>query len=145
MVDEADSKSVAADPASRFESGEGHLITKSGDILKQIQDEWEAAKAQLANLRVAVEQAERLAQLRLGMTSSDKAREEAYRRLGSAVWGQIKSGRTQLASCQEEQNALSKLEGRMSDQMKELMDILKEGENMIKHIRPPVPPKPKKR
>jgi len=71
---------------------------KQQEVLKQINDAWEHAKAQLTQLRQAVEKTAAMAQAKIDATYVGRERDRALRDLGEAVWGQVKAARMSLPS-----------------------------------------------
>src|SRR5258708_34857769 len=66
------------------------------ETLRQIQQAWDSAQAQLAELRDPVETTTRLAQAKVTQNFLERDLDRAYRDLGEAVWAQVSKGRPQL-------------------------------------------------
>src|SRR5258708_21668068 len=66
------------------------------ETLRQIQQAWDSAQAQLAELRDQVETTTRLAQAKVTQNFLERDLDRAYRDLGEAGWAQVSKGRLQL-------------------------------------------------
>lgn len=99
------------------------------EVVRQIQQAWAEAQAQLTALREQVEEATALAQAKVRSTALGSALDEAYRDLGEAVWTEVSKGRLrlppQLAALQK---ALEVVTGKVRAQNASIRELLAEGE-----------------
>lgn len=65
-------------------------------VIREIQQAWDEAQAQLALLREQVEHAAALAQSKVRSNALESELDRAYRNLGEAVWAEISKGKLQL-------------------------------------------------
>jgi hypothetical protein len=104
--------------------------------MQQISSAWDEAKAQLTELREAVEQNAKMAQLKLESSFLNRDRDLALRDFGESVWNQVMRGRLQLPP--QLAGALQKMidvEKKLQKQAAEITDILKEGDEAAERLR----------
>ncbi|MFL5343492.1 MAG: hypothetical protein ACJ8AT_01800 [Hyalangium sp.] len=122
--------------------------------MKQIQQAFQTAQAQLAQLREAVTHTAELARLNSRGNSLQMEKEKALRELGEAVWRQVQKGRLELPSLLAPQvKAVEAAEQRAAAHAAEITDILQEGEAVAARLKgkndgrvqTPLAPKPKRK
>ncbi|HYV45046.1 MAG TPA: hypothetical protein VFA20_09305 [Myxococcaceae bacterium] len=104
--------------------------------MQQIAQAWDEAKEQLSDLRTAVEQNAKMAQLKLEASFLSRDRDVALRDFGEAVWNQVLRGRLQLPP--QLATAMQKMidvEKKIQKQASEITDILKEGDEAAERLR----------
>jgi len=104
--------------------------------MQQIAQAWDEAKAQLSDLREAVEKNAKMAQLKLEASFLNRERDVALRDFGETVWNQVMRGRLQLPP--QLTPAVQKMidvEKRLQKQAAEITDILKEGDEAAERLR----------
>jgi hypothetical protein len=98
------------------------------DILKQINDAWNEAKAQLAQLRAAVERTSELALAKMESNLLARDRDRALRDLGEAVWAQVKAGKVSLPpTLSTATKAMQEVEKKAEAQNREINSLIMEG------------------
>lgn len=106
------------------------------ETLKQIQEAWDAAQAQLSELRDQVEKTAQLAQLKVTQNFLERDLDRAYRDLGEAVWAQVSKGRlqlpTQLGSVLK---ALEVVTRKIQEQNASINDLLSEGAEVASRLK----------
>lgn len=120
------------------------------DTLKQIEQAWQHAQAQLAQLRTQVEKTTALAQAKVTANLLERDLERAYRDLGEAVWAQVSKGRLTLPrEMAGVMKALEQVTLRIQEQNASLADLLSEGSEAADRLRKgpakPVAPPARKR
>ncbi|WP_224248311.1 hypothetical protein [Hyalangium gracile] len=127
---------------------------KQQDVLKQIQQAFQSAQAQLAQLREAVTHTAELARLNSRGNSLQMEKEKAYRELGEAVWRMVQKGKLELpASLASVVKSVEAAEQRAAAHAAEITDILQEGEAVAARLKgkndgkvqTPLAPRPKKK
>lgn len=127
---------------------------KQTEVMKQIQQAFQTAQAQLAQLREAVSHTAELARLNSRGNSLQMEKEKALRELGEAVWRQMQKGRLELPSVLAPQvKAVEAAEQRAVAHAAEITDILQEGEAVAARLKgkndgrvqTPLAPKPKRK
>lgn len=109
---------------------------KDPALMQQIAQAWDEAKAQLSDLREAVEKNAKMAQLKLEASFLNRERDVALRDFGETVWNQVMRGRLQLPP--QLTPAVQKMidvEKRLQKQAAEITDILKEGDEAAERLR----------
>lgn len=105
------------------------------DVVRQIQEAWAEAQAQLAVLREQVEHATAMAQAKVGSNMLERDLDRAYRDLGEAVWAEVSKGKLQLPSNLSSIRKL--LEGvtqKIRVQNASINDLLAEGAEVAKRL-----------
>jgi hypothetical protein len=127
---------------------------KQSDVMKQIQQAFQIAQAQLAQLREAVTHTEELARLNSRGNALQMEKEKALREFGEAVWRQVQKGKLELpSSLAAAMKAVEAAEQRAAAHASEITDILAEGELVVARLKgkndgkaqTPLAPKPKKK
>ncbi len=116
------------------------------ETLKAIQEAWDAAQAQLADLRDQVEKTTQLAQAKVTQNFLERDLDRAYKELGEAVWAQVSKGRLQLPK--ELSNVLKALEvvtKKIQEQNASINDLLSEGAEVASRLKGKLATAPKKR
>ena len=127
---------------------------KQSDVMKQIQQAFQTAQAQLAQLREAVTHTEELARLNSRGNSLAMEKDKALRELGEAVWRQMQKGKLELpSSLAQVVKAVEAAEQRAAAHAAEITDILQEGEAVAARLKgkndgrvqTPLAPRPKRK
>ncbi len=127
---------------------------KQSDVMKQIQQAFQTAQGQLAQLREAVTHTAELARLNSRGNSLQMERDKALRDLGEAVWRQVQKGKLELPSTLAPVvKAVEAAEQRAAAHAAEITDILQEGEAVAARLKgkndgkvqTPLAPKPKRK
>ena len=106
------------------------------ETLKQIQEAWDAAQAQLTELRDQVERTAALAQAKVTQNFLERDLDRAYRDLGEAVWAQVSKGRLQLPSnLGTVLKALEVVTKKIQDQNASINDLLSEGAEVASRLK----------
>jgi hypothetical protein len=108
---------------------------QQNDAVRQIQEAWNEAQAQLALLREQVEHATAMAQAKVGSNMLERDLDRAYRDLGEAVWAEVSKGKLQLPSNLSTVRKL--LEGvtqKIRVQNASINDLLAEGAEVAKRL-----------
>jgi hypothetical protein len=114
---------VAADP-------------KQSEVVKQINEAFQAAQARLAQLREAVERNTDLARANAKATVLKDQKERALKELGEAVWRQVQKGRLELpAGFAAALKAVEAADQAAEAHARELTDILREGEEVAERLK----------
>lgn len=102
---------------------------QQADAVKDIQRAWAEASEQLAMIRAQVEEAGRLAQLKLQSAVLERDRDRAFRDFGEAVWAAVEKGTVKLpASVGTAQKALEGVLQKERAHVSDVAALLKEGE-----------------
>jgi peptidoglycan hydrolase CwlO-like protein len=116
------------------------------ETLKQIQEAWDAAQAQLQELRDQVEKTAQLAQAKVTQSFLERDLDRAYRDLGEAVWAQVSKGRLQLPKdLSTVLKALEVVTKKIQEQNASINDLLSEGAEVASRLKPKLVTGPKKR
>lgn len=124
------------------------------ELMKQISAAWDDARAQLAELKEAVDRNAQMAQLKMESAFLHREKDQALRDFGEAVWGQVMRGKLQLpVQLNQAVRLMIDLEKKIQKQAEEINDILKEGDEAADRLRqkraarpaPPLASKMKKR
>jgi hypothetical protein len=116
------------------------------ETLKQIQEAWDNAQDQLAQLRDQVEMTTKLAQAKVTSSFLERDLDRAYRDLGESVWAQVSKGRLQLPK--EMSSVLKALEvvtKKIQEQNASINDLLMEGAEVASKLKGKLVTTPKKR
>ncbi len=113
---------VAADP-------------KQSEALRQIQEAFQAAQAQMAQLRQQVEKHAELARAKTQNDFAQKEKERALRELGEAVFKQVQKGKLELSSAFAPLlKAVEQAQQKVEAQAREISDLLQEGEEAAQRL-----------
>jgi predicted nucleic acid-binding Zn-ribbon protein len=108
---------------------------KPSDVVKQIQQAWNEAQAQLSVLREQVEHATALAQAKVTSNLGERDLDRAYRDLGEAVWAEVSKGKMQLpATLSSVRKALEAVTTKIQAQNASINDLLAEGADIAKRL-----------
>jgi hypothetical protein len=114
---------VAADP-------------KQSETLRQIQQAFQNAQSQMAQLRQQVEKHAELARAKTQHEFIQKEKERALRELGEAVLNQVRKGRLELpSSLASLVKAVEQAEKKEEAQVREITDLLQEGEEAAQRLK----------
>ena len=106
------------------------------DTLKQIQEAWDAAQEQLAQLRDQVERTATIAQAKVTQSFLERDLDRAYRDLGEAVWAQVSKGRLQLPNnLSAVLKALESVTKKIQEQNASINDLLSEGAEVASRLK----------
>jgi hypothetical protein len=106
------------------------------ETMKQIQEAWDNAQDQLAQLRDQVEMTTKLAQAKVTSSFLERDLDRAYRDLGESVWAQVSKGRLQLPK--ELSSVLKALEvvtKKIQEQNASINDLLSEGAEVASKLK----------
>jgi hypothetical protein len=114
----------------------GAVADPQQDILKQINDAWNEAKAQLAQLRAAVERTSDLAQAKMESNILTRDRDKALRDLGEAVWALVKAGKMALPQAvSAATKAMQEVERKAEAQNREINSLIMEGGEAVDRLK----------
>ena len=106
------------------------------ETLRQIQEAWDAAQAQLTDLRDQVERTTQLAQAKVTQNFLERDLDRAYRDLGEAVWAQVSKGRLQLPTqLSSVLKALEVVTKKIQEQNASINDLLSEGAEVASRLK----------
>lgn len=106
------------------------------EILKQINDAWNEAKAQLAQLRAAVERTSELANAKMESNLLGRDRDKALRDLGEAVWAQVKAGKMTLPQAvSAATKAMQEFEKKAEAKNREINSLIMEGGEAVDRLK----------
>jgi hypothetical protein len=109
---------------------------KQSDVMKQIQQAFQSAQAQLAQLREQVSHTAELARLNSQGNYLQMAKDKALRDLGEAVWRLSQKGRLELpSSLGPVVKAVEVAEQKAAAHASEITDILQEGEAVAARLK----------
>nr|WP_255653382.1 hypothetical protein [Myxococcus sp. XM-1-1-1] len=109
---------------------------KQSEVVKQINEAFQAAQARLAQLREAVERNSDLARANAKATVLKDQKERAFKELGEVVYRQIQKGRLELpAGFASALKAIEAAEQAAEAHARELTDILREGEEVAERLK----------
>ncbi|MBJ6765564.1 hypothetical protein KRR26_04150 [Corallococcus sp. M34] len=109
---------------------------KQTEIMKQIQEAFQASQARLNQLREAVERNTELARAHGRATLLKDQKEQAYRELGEAVWRQVQKGKLELpAAFARVLKQVEDAEQAAEAHAREITDILREGEEIAERLK----------
>ncbi|MFP2903608.1 hypothetical protein ACLESD_00745 [Pyxidicoccus sp. 3LFB2] len=109
---------------------------KQSEVVKQINEAFQAAQARLAQLREAVERNTDLARANARSTILKDQKERALKELGEVVWRQVQKGRLELpAGFASVLKAVEAAEQAAEAHVRELTDILREGEEVAERLK----------
>jgi hypothetical protein len=104
-------------------------------ILRQIQEAWTTAQAQLTVLREQVQHATQMAQAKVSSNVLVRDLDRAYRDLGEAVWAEVSKGKLQLPSqVAPVKKALEAVTTKIQAQNASINDLLAEGEEIAQRL-----------
>jgi hypothetical protein len=116
------------------------------EMLKQIQETWDAAQSQLSDLRDQVQRNAEMAQAKLTSNFLERDLDRAYRDLGEAVWAQISKGKLQLPpTLSSVMKALDVVTKKIQEQNATINDLLAEGAEVASKLKGKLATPPKKR
>ena len=133
---------------------DGKQPPQSSDVMRQIQQAFQAAQTQLAQLRESVTHTAELARLNSQGNYLQMEKDKAYRELGEAVWKQVQKGKLELpASLASTVKAVEAAEQKAAAHAAEISDILQEGVEVAARLKgkndgkaqTALAPKPKKK
>jgi hypothetical protein len=102
-------------------------------VLRQIQQAWDEAQAQLAVLKEQVQYATTMAQTKVHSNLLERDLDKAYRDLGEAVWAEVSKGKLQLpGQLAPVKKALEAVTARIRAQNASINDLLAEGEEIAR-------------
>ena len=106
------------------------------EILKQINDAWNEAKAQLAQLRAQVERTQELANAKMESNFLGRDRDKALRDLGEAVWAQVKAGKMTLPQAvSAATKAMQEVEKKAEAKNREINSLIMEGGEAVDRLK----------
>lgn len=109
---------------------------KQSEVVKQINEAFQAAQARLAQLREAVERNTDLARANAKATVLKDQKERALKELGEVVWRQVQKGKLELpAGFASVLKAVEAAEQAAEAHARELTDILREGEEVAERLK----------
>ncbi|TQF12383.1 aminoacyltransferase [Myxococcus llanfairpwllgwyngyllgogerychwyrndrobwllllantysiliogogogochensis] len=109
---------------------------KQSEVVKQINEAFQAAQARLAQLREAVERNTDLARANARATVLKDQKDRALKELGDLVYRQIQKGRLELpAGFASALKAIEAAEQAAEAHARELTDILREGEEVAERLK----------
>lgn len=109
---------------------------KQSEVVKQINEAFQAAQARLAQLREAVERNTDLARANAKATVLKDQKERALKELGEVVWRQVQKGKLELpAGYASLLKAVEAAEQAAEAHARELTDILREGEEVAERLK----------
>ena len=107
--------------------------------LKEIQEAWEQAQRQLADLREAVERHGELSALYAQGEAFSRELDRAYRELGEAVWSAAKKGKlelpTQVQAVASAVKGIELIEQKQAARASAIHDLLAEGAEVAGKLR----------
>jgi hypothetical protein len=106
------------------------------ETMKQIQEAWDNAQDQLAQLRDQVEMTTKLAQAKVTSSFLERDLDRAYRDLGESVWAQVSKGRLQLPKdLSSVLKALEVVTKKIQEQNASINDLLSEGAEVASKLK----------
>lgn len=109
---------------------------KQSETLRQIQQAFQNAQSQMAQLRQQVEKHAELARAKTQHEFIQKEKERALRELGEAVLNQVRKGRLELpSSLASLVKAVEQAEKKEEAQVREITDLLQEGEEAAQRLK----------
>lgn len=109
---------------------------KQSEVMKQINEAFQAAQERLAQLRQAVDQNTELARAHARSTVLKDQKEKALKELGDVVWRQVQKGKLQLPpGFASALKAVEAAEQAAEAHARELTDILREGEEVAERLK----------
>ncbi len=109
---------------------------KQSEVMRQINEAFQAAQERLAQLRQAVDQNTELARANARSTVLKDQKEKALKELGDAVWRQVQKGKLQLPQgFASALKAVEAAEQAAEAHARELTDILREGEEVAERLK----------
>ncbi|RKH09255.1 hypothetical protein D7V97_17210 [Corallococcus sp. CA053C] len=109
---------------------------KQSEVMRQINEAFQAAEAKLARLREAVERNTELARANGKAAFLKDKKEQAHRELGEAVWQSVQQGRLELpAGFARLLASIAAAEKASADHAAQLTDLLREGEEVAERLK----------
>ncbi|QRK06497.1 hypothetical protein JQX13_41435 [Archangium violaceum] len=109
---------------------------KQSEALRQLQEAFQTAQAQMAQLRQQVEKHAELARVKTQRDFIQSEKERALRELGEAVFKQVQKGRLELPSTFAPLlKALEQAQQKAEAQAREIGDLLQEGEEAAQRLK----------
>lgn len=109
--------------------------TTNADVLKQIQEAWNEAQAQLAALKSQVAHLNDVAMAKVASNVLERDMDRAYRDLGEAVWAEVSKGKLVLPnSLSSVKQSLAVVTERIRAQNASINDLLAEGEDVARRL-----------
>ena len=109
---------------------------KQSEVMRQIQQAFQSAQAQLTQLREAVTHTAELARLNSQGNYLQMEKDKVFRELGEAVWRLAQKGKLELPSWPPAQvKAVQAAEQRAAAHAAEITDILQEGEAVAARLK----------
>ncbi|RKH13817.1 hypothetical protein D7Y13_31625 [Corallococcus praedator] len=114
---------------------------KQSEVMKQINEAFQAAESKLAKLREAVERNTELARANGKAAFLKDKKEQTHREFGEAVWQSIQQGRLTLPPGFDRfLAAIAAAEKASADHAAQLTDLLREGEEAAERLKVSKPP-----
>ncbi len=109
---------------------------KQSEALRQIQEAFQSAQSQMAQLRQQVEKHAELARAKTQNDFIQKEKERALRELGEAVFKQVQKGKLELpATFAPLLKAIEQAQHKAEAQAREIGDLLQEGEETAQRLK----------
>lgn len=106
------------------------------EVIQQLTVAWESAKAQLAELREAVDRNQKLADTKVDLDWAKGEKDRALRDLGEAIWEQVKRANFELPrEANRARKAVEEAEQKLAAQASEITALLKEGDEAATRLR----------
>lgn len=116
---------------------------KQNEVIKQIQQAFQQAQGQMAQLRTAVERTAELARMKSESDFLKLQKARAYEQLGEAVYRLVQKGKLDGSQLAPELTAVEQAERKAEIQASAILDILKEGEEAAARLKVKTEPAPK--
>ncbi|RKH55453.1 MULTISPECIES: hypothetical protein [Corallococcus] len=118
---------------------------KQTEVMRQINEAFQAAEAKLAKLREAVERNTELARANGKAAFLKDKKEQTHRELGEAVWQAVQAGRLELPpNFARLLQSIAAAEKAAADHAASLTDLLREGEEVADRLKVKTVAKPQK-
>jgi hypothetical protein len=116
---------------------------KQNEVIQQIQQAFQKAQGQMAQLRTAVERTAELARMKSESDFLKLQKSRAYEQLGEAVYRLVQKGKLDGSVLAPELKAVEEAERKAEIQASAILDILKEGEEAAARLKVKTEPAPK--
>lgn len=116
---------------------------KQAEVIKQIQQAFQQAQGQMAQLRTAVERTAELARMKSESDFLKLQKARAYEQLGEAVHRLVQKGKLDGSVIAPELKAVEEAERKAEIQASAILDILREGEEAAARLKVKTEPAPK--
>ena len=116
---------------------------KQNEVIKQIQQAFQQAQGQMAQLRTAVERTAELARMKSESDFLKHQKARAYEQLGEAVYRLVQKGKLDVPVLAAELKAVEDAERKAELQASAILDILREGEEAAARLKVKNEPAPK--